>query len=37
LADTYFDRSVVMERLETIAIAESKILSTLHPEPRVHS
>ncbi len=37
LADTYFDRSVVMERLEAIAIVESNILSTLHPEPRVHS
>ncbi len=37
LADTYFERSVVMERLEAIAIVESTILSTLHPEPRVHS
>ncbi len=37
LADTYFERSQVMERLETIAVVESSILSTLHPEPRVHS
>lgn len=37
LADTYFDRTVVTERLEAIAIVESEILSTLHPEPRVHS
>lgn len=37
LANTYFDRTVVMGRLETIAIAESNILSTLHPEPRIHS
>lgn len=37
LADTYFDRTVVTERLDAIAIVESQILSTLHPEPRVHS
>jgi tRNA-(ms[2]io[6]A)-hydroxylase len=37
LADTYFDREVVQSRLEELAIAESEILSTLHPEPRVHS
>jgi tRNA 2-(methylsulfanyl)-N6-isopentenyladenosine37 hydroxylase len=37
LADTYFDRSVVMDRLEAIAVVESEILSTLHPEPRIHS
>ncbi len=37
LADTYFDRTVVMQRLEQLAAAESKILSTLHPEPRIHS
>ncbi len=37
LADTYFDRTVVMQRLEQLATAESQILSTLHPEPRVHS
>jgi tRNA-(ms[2]io[6]A)-hydroxylase len=37
LADTYFDRDVVQTRLEELAIAESEILSTLHPEPRIHS
>lgn len=37
LADTYFDRTIVMQRLEQLAQAESCILSTLHPEPRVHS
>lgn len=37
LADTYFDRTVVMQRLEELAEAESAILSTLHPEPRIHS
>ncbi len=37
LADTYFDRTVVMQRLEQLAAAESQILSTLHPEPRIHS
>lgn len=37
LADTYFDRDIVQSRLEELAIAESEILSTLHPEPRIHS
>ncbi|WP_413281111.1 tRNA-(ms[2]io[6]A)-hydroxylase [Floridanema evergladense] len=37
LADTYFDRSQVNQRLEELAIIESEILSTLHPEPRIHS
>jgi tRNA 2-(methylsulfanyl)-N6-isopentenyladenosine37 hydroxylase len=37
LADTYFDRTVVMQRLEQLAAAESQILATLHPEPRIHS
>jgi tRNA 2-(methylsulfanyl)-N6-isopentenyladenosine37 hydroxylase len=37
LADTYFDRSIVQTRLAEIAIVESNILSTLHPEPRIHS
>jgi tRNA 2-(methylsulfanyl)-N6-isopentenyladenosine37 hydroxylase len=37
LATTYFDRAVVDRRLETLAIAESELLSTLHPEPRIHS
>ncbi len=37
LADTYFERSQVMQRLEELAQVESDILSTLHPQPRVHS
>lgn len=37
LADTYFDRSEVSQRLEELAIVESEILSSLHPEPRIHS
>ena len=37
LATTYFDLDLVNERLEELAAEESKILSTLHPEPRVHS
>lgn len=37
LADTYFERAVVQDRLMELAIAESEILSTLHPEPRIHS
>ena len=37
LADTYCDRSAVRSRLEELAIAESNILATLHPEPRIHS
>jgi tRNA 2-(methylsulfanyl)-N6-isopentenyladenosine37 hydroxylase len=37
LADTYFDRSIVQTRLSELAIVESEILSTLHPEPRIHS
>ncbi len=37
LADTYFERSVVMERLAELAVVESKILAVLHPEPRIHS
>lgn len=37
LADTYFERSVVTQRLEELAIVESKLLDTLHPEPRIHS
>jgi tRNA 2-(methylsulfanyl)-N6-isopentenyladenosine37 hydroxylase len=37
LADTYFERSQVMKRLEELAQVESEILSTLHPQPRVHS
>ena len=37
LADTYFDREQLSERLQELATAESEILSTLHPEPRIHS
>ena len=37
LADTYFERDVVQERLDELAIKESELLATLHPEPRIHS
>jgi tRNA 2-(methylsulfanyl)-N6-isopentenyladenosine37 hydroxylase len=37
LADTYYDRSLLMSRLEELAIVESDLLATLHPEPRIHS
>lgn len=37
LANTYFERFVVTQRLEELAIAESQLLATLHPEPRIHS
>jgi tRNA-(ms[2]io[6]A)-hydroxylase len=37
LADTYFERDVVTGRLEELAVRESELLSTLHPEPRIHS
>ncbi|WP_416675567.1 tRNA-(ms[2]io[6]A)-hydroxylase [Egbenema bharatensis] len=37
LATTYFDRTVVNHRLEELANVESELLSTLHPEPRIHS
>ncbi|MEL6855790.1 MAG: tRNA-(ms[2]io[6]A)-hydroxylase [Cyanobacteria bacterium J06607_13] len=37
LATTYFDTDLVNERLEELAEEESRILSTLYPEPRVHS
>ncbi|MCJ8282025.1 MAG: tRNA isopentenyl-2-thiomethyl-A-37 hydroxylase MiaE, partial [Rivularia sp. ALOHA_DT_140] len=37
LADTYYDREIVTQRLEELSIAESEILATLHPEPRIHS
>jgi len=37
LATNDFDRDVVAQRLETLAIAESALLTTLHPEPRIHS
>jgi tRNA-(ms[2]io[6]A)-hydroxylase len=37
LATTYFARDVVDARLAELAIAESELLATLHPEPRIHS
>lgn len=37
LADTYFERPVVQSRLAELAIVESDLLLTLHPEPRIHS
>ncbi|MGC1217053.1 MAG: tRNA-(ms[2]io[6]A)-hydroxylase [Phormidesmis sp.] len=37
LATTYFDTSLVNERLEALAEQESEILITLYPEPRIHS
>ncbi|MBW4491160.1 MAG: tRNA isopentenyl-2-thiomethyl-A-37 hydroxylase MiaE [Trichocoleus desertorum ATA4-8-CV12] len=37
LATTYYERSLVEQRLEELAIVESQLLATLHPEPRIHS
>lgn len=37
LAIQDFDRDTVNQRLEELAIVESELLSTLHPEPRIHS
>jgi tRNA-(ms[2]io[6]A)-hydroxylase len=37
LADTYFDREIVMQRLDELAVAESELLANLHPAPRIHS
>ncbi len=37
LATTYCDRPLVNQRLEELAVIEQGILSTLHPEPRIHS
>jgi tRNA-(ms[2]io[6]A)-hydroxylase len=37
LATTYFDREPVNQRLAELAAIESEVLSTLHPEPRIHS
>ena len=37
LADTYFERDVVTQRLDELATQESELLLTLHPEPRIHS
>ncbi|NJO44053.1 MAG: tRNA-(ms[2]io[6]A)-hydroxylase [Cyanobacteria bacterium CRU_2_1] len=37
LATTYFDRATVTQRLGELATVESELLSTVHPEPRIHS
>jgi tRNA 2-(methylsulfanyl)-N6-isopentenyladenosine37 hydroxylase len=37
LANTYCDPSAVAIRLEELSVLESEILTTLHPEPRIHS
>lgn len=37
LAATYFDREIVMQRLDELVIVESELLATLHSEPRIHS
>jgi len=37
LATTYYDRPVVTQRLEKLAIVESELLATLYPHPRIHS
>ena len=37
LSTTYFDRETVTQRLEELATIESELLTTLHPEPRIHS
>jgi tRNA-(ms[2]io[6]A)-hydroxylase len=37
LADTYFERDRVKVRLDELAIKESELLVTLHPQPRIHS
>jgi tRNA-(ms[2]io[6]A)-hydroxylase len=37
LATTYFDRDIVGDRLRELAAFESSLLSTLFPEPRIHS
>ena len=37
LSTTYFDRDLVMQRLEELSLVESELLATLHPEPRIHS
>ena len=37
LANDYFDRQTVDERLAQISIVESEILAKLHPQPRIHS
>ncbi|MBP5976288.1 tRNA-(ms[2]io[6]A)-hydroxylase [Brasilonema sp. CT11] len=37
LADTYFNREIVKQRLDELAVVESQLLANLHSEPRIHS
>lgn len=37
LANTYFEKDPIEQRLEELAELESDLLSNLHPEPRIHS
>ena len=37
LADTYFERKVIQQRLDELASVESELLATLYSEPRIHS
>ena len=37
LATDDFERSVVQQRLAELAVVESELLATLHPQPRIHS
>ncbi|GAB4152906.1 MAG: tRNA isopentenyl-2-thiomethyl-A-37 hydroxylase MiaE [Cyanobacteria bacterium J069] len=37
LAATYFDLDTVNQRLGELAVVESELLATLHPEARIHS
>jgi tRNA 2-(methylsulfanyl)-N6-isopentenyladenosine37 hydroxylase len=37
LATHYFDPEMVTQRLMVLGAAESALLATLHPEPRIHS
>lgn len=37
LADDYFDRQTVQQRLAQLAQIESNILADLYPQPRIHS
>jgi tRNA-(ms[2]io[6]A)-hydroxylase len=37
LATAAFEQQVVSDRLHALAAVESEVLSTLHPEPRIHS
>jgi tRNA-(ms[2]io[6]A)-hydroxylase len=37
LATTYFAPDLVADRLQELSLVESKLLATLHPQPRIHS